>query len=348
MKFRTFLHFKICLLALICLVVVGKAQTSELQLTDLIKVCEDKISAPNFPKDTAKSRSEELTKIKSNLNKNRPWFSLSQLQNTWLETFMGEYLVSTASIEKSGKEAFEAEWKRVGVELNEKETQIDATNLKKKPLVLQAFAESFWSQIRTYYKSGYLFGVQQNPAEGLPYFGLSLASVKFLLSTQKLNLPNAKTPLPLRPLATEISLLEKRTLLIYRQTETNAEGVNPQQARFNIVNSLLKNAGELNRESRYAGAVYKYLTAVFYLEFIVSEPILAGDLPKLLAEIQTIKNQLEKSSKIDHSLGQYYLETAQSYLESSDKPAADDLKRVAAIVRKVMPEYFKYFTRGKK
>lgn len=334
-------------LLLTCFAVSGKAQT--LQFEDLIKICEEKISASNYPAENAKLRLAEIQKIKAAYQKGYFWLSLSQLQNTWLQSFMSEYLTSTASIEKSGKEAFEAEWKKVGASLNEKEKQLNASALKKKPLMLQAFAESFWSQMRPYYKSGYLFGIQQSSGEGLPYFGLSSASIEFLLAAQKMNLPNTKTPFKLRPLTDEISKLEQRTLLNYRQTETNAEGINPQQVRFNIVNSTLKNAGELNRENRYAGALYKYLMALLNLEIIVAEPIAESDLPKLISDNQALKKQLEKSSKTDHSLGMFFWETVQSNLEANNnKPSPDELKRIFVIIKKVMPEYFKYFTRGKK
>jgi hypothetical protein len=314
------------------------AQTAEEKVSAAATRLEKVLSSLKLKEDETVRLSSGIREVRNALRSGYIYLSLYKLQPVWVELVTLSYLDSKTGVETKGLAAFEEEWQSLGRELTLKEKLIISNASRSLPTAVRALDESSQSQIRPYYQSGRLYGLNTTLKEGLYYLGLAPAHLDFALWAQQLNAQN-RSGLKLRSLEVELNQLETETLQAYRKPDAS----NSQRA-FNRVNSTLKLATELNKEGRYAGALHKYLEASLYLDLIGAAALEPQKLPQLKTQSDLYKTRLAATGT-DHSLGLMYWEMAHSALDqmaAAGQLNSEELKRMAVILDKVLPRYFKY------
>jgi hypothetical protein len=265
------------------------------------------------------------------------------LQAAWAEVQTREYLNAKSAIGKEGSTgAFESEWKRLGLVLDEKEKQLAGNTWRRSPAAVRALAESSLTQVRPYYQSGRLYGLNTTIDDGLYYLGLSPALLDYALFCQSLTFGQASPELKLAPLSDALAGLESDTLHSFRRAEADGryQQNDTQRLRYIRANVTLKMAAELNQEKRTAGALHKYLEAMLYLG--LADSATQGDVSRLKSQSEALAARLN-NPRFDHSIGRLYWEMAQAALRraEAEQPGGEEQKRASVILEKVLPAYFK-------
>lgn len=337
-----FVCVSISLVVLLNLPCVCSAQGAPEQVTSSITRLEKVLSSLSLPEGDAKRLGGEFEEAKRALGAGHLFYGLYKLQAAWAEVQTREYLKAKSAIGKEGTEAFETEWKRLGLVLDEKEKQFAGDALRRSPAAVRALAESSLTQVRPYYQSGRLYGLNTTIDDGLYYLGLSPALLDYALFCQSLTFGQASPDLKLGPLSDALAALESETLRSFRKAEADGQYQqnDTQRLRYIRTNVTLKMAAELNQEKRTAGAFHKYLEATYYLG--LAENATPGDLPRLKSQSEAFAARLN-NSKFDHSIGRLYWELAQASLMRAEagQPGSDEQKRASVLLEKVLPAYFK-------
>ncbi len=326
-------------LALASLVFAGasRAQTAAERLLASTDQLRKTLATLKLSEDEARQLGDALRDAGEQARAGRVRLALYRLQSPWSLVAARAYVGTKSDVKDT--DAFEAEWKRLGTEMDERERRLASVRAQDSALVVRALAESAIQQARPYYQSGRLYGLNTTVPDGLLYLGLAPAQLDFALYAHGLGLgPTSDAP-RLRALAPELTRLEAETLEAYRRAEAAAAPANQQQPQFNRVNSTLKLAGELDRAGRHAGALHKYLDAVLQLGLATAGPTPADELPRLRARLAEHEKRL-RDARADHSLGLLYLESAQASL--AGQPDAEALRRASALVERVLPAYFNF------
>ena len=318
------------------------AQNEHEQVASSITRLEKVLSSLNLPESEAKRLGAEFEESKRALGAGHLFYGLYKLQAAWAEVQTREYLSAKSAIGQEGAGAFESEWKRLGLVLDEKEKQLAGDALRRGPAAVRALAESSLTQVRPYYKSGRLYGLNTTLNDGLYYLGLSPALLDYALFCQSLTFGRASPELKLAPLGDALAGLESETLRSFRRAEADGQYQQNDSRRLRYIraNVTLKMAAELNREQRTAGAFHKYLEAMLYLGLADDAP--PGDLPRLKSQSEAFAARLH-DPKVDHSIGRLYWEMAQAALRRTEagRTGGEEQQRASVILEKVLPAYFK-------
>lgn len=313
------------------------AQDATAQISAAAAGLEKTISSLNLSDEEAGQLMSEIRRARSSLAAGHLYLSLYVLQFSWVELTTRNYMAGKTAIEKGGVTAFEQEWQRLGLELSEKEKLLKLSHSRRLPTVVQALAESSQIQIRPYYQSGRLYGLNTTIPSGLYYLGRARANLDFALFCQRLQFAQLKPSIKLRSLKPELAQIEAETLQSYRSADASS------QPQYNRLNSNLKVASELNTAAMYEGALHEYLRSSLFLGLINKPAVNAEELSRLKTQSKTFERQL-MAGKVDHSIGLLYWQLAERILNPAGaaKPDENELKRAAVIMDKVLPLYFKY------
>lgn len=282
-------------------------------------------------------RAAAIETARQTLQAGNLYLGLYRLQPLWVEIMAQSYAASKADVEAKGTAGFEREWQRLGLELAEKEKRLATLPMDKSPVAVRALAEVSLTQVRPYYQSGRLYGLNTTIGNGLYYMGLAPANLDFAILCRELRVTETGRPQKLRSLGTELSKLEAEILESYRRLES-AES----QPQFNRLNATLKMAVELDREGRYSGALLKYLDATLFLNLLTQTPAGTKDLARLQEQSRLMDERLKRAGAVDHSIGLIYLASARATLDEAARGRSDAeaLKRAAVIIDRVLPSYF--------
>ena len=295
------------------------------------------LSALKLDADTKTSFTSQINRAESALQSGYPLLSLYYLQSPWSRLGASVYMNSKAGVAKAGNAAYEAEWRRLGKELAEKERRLTPVTVRKLPASVRALIQASRMLSRPYYQSGRLYGLNTTLDQGLYYMGVAPGNIDFALFCQQLSFPASKPAPRLRPLDSELARLESETLEAYRKSSPE------DQPGFNDVNSYLKLASELNRERWFEGALHKYLEASAILGLISAPAPDPGRLASIKEQLNASAARLE-SDGVDHSIGLLYLQMARKAIEPvNGEVSPPGLKRAAVVLEQVLPRYFEYF-----
>jgi hypothetical protein len=306
------------------------------------------LSSLKLSDEDRKLRADALGSVRQNLQSGNLYLSLYRLQPFWVEIGAQAYAASRAEVEAKGTEAFEKEWQRLGLELNEKQERLARISTGGSPAAVVALSESALTQVRPYYQSGRLYGLNTTIASGLYYMGLAPANLDFAIFCRGLRLTQNGKPLKYGALKPELARLEAEILESFRRMESSDN-----QPQFNRLNSTLKMALELDREGRGAGALLKYLEATLFLHLLTTPQADANLLPGLIEQSRLMESRLKKAGAGggggDHSIGLIYFEMAQSALDEAarGRPDKDRFKRAVVIMDRVLPRYFEIMSGDK-
>jgi len=245
------------------------------------------------------------------------------------------YLRARGGIEQKGPDAFEEEWRRLGLELDHREKVLALGQSQQSVALILGLIEASKIQVRPYYRSGRLYGLNTTIRDGLYYLGLAPANLDFALLCQQLQIVRTGPLIRLRSLGPELVELETETIQSYKRNGVVS------QPRYNLINSTLKMAWELNREAMYAGALLRYFEAALDLGLVITPKVEAKELPRLTARNTSFGRRL-KAGAADHSIGLLYWEMARSALDSAATGNLNEIQRAAVILDRVLPLYFEY------
>jgi hypothetical protein len=320
----------------------SRAQKKEFSL-ELAKLRQQR--AELAPSEANKSFDDQLNEIEKDLSVNFNHSALYKLQNAWTSIAALHFYEKQSAFVKDKEPLLEAEWKKAGRNLAIQERKFTAPALNRLPAAVKAVAQAAILRSRPFYQSSILYGANTSPNQGLYYIGLAKANVDLAAFCLAQNHLPKKTALTYAPLDAELSEIEKAVINSYRKSAETEQG------RYINLNSTLKLAGELNKAGWREAALMKYLDAVI-LFYLITAPPPPPEKDETAAAQERLKEMSAKLSarKDDCSIGLMFLELAQSYLNNADddKISTNNLKRVAAIEKEVMPRFFEYIAGAEK
>ncbi len=313
------------------------AQDAAKQIDSIASEVEQQLKTVTVSSDLAQQCTREVSETRAYLKRENLYLGLYIIRNCKLELASQAYTASKADIAKKGVDAFEAEWRELGLSLAEKEKKLAASTSKEMPAVLLAMAHISQVQIKPYYQSGRLYGLNSSLSDGLYYLGRATANLDLAILIRNLKFPGSKLQLSYRSVETELAKLEGETLRAYKTSD-----VSTQQSLFNRLNSNLKVAGELNKASMSQGALLRYLES----EMLFGQ-LITTSLNENHNELRTRLNDFEKklrSEPSDQSIGLLFCQLAHASLSpvSNEPPTEAQIKRAFVIVNRVLPAYSQY------
>jgi hypothetical protein len=225
------------------------------------------------------------------------------------------YVESLTADQKKDLPRFEKEWQRLRPALA---TPSPKVLNEIRPAATRAVAEAAFPQIRGYYEASLAYGRSTTAEAGLYYLRAAEAQKRFIDLARALSAPTKLQPPPLRSIAVELDALENALLAAYRPPVS----IDKHQ-EFIATSALLKEARELDAAGLRYGALLRYLQAAFRATPLHPP---ATDATSQLRGFEA----LIASSNIDHSIGQIFVESAQS---------AATPEAAAPIVTFVLPRY---------
>jgi hypothetical protein len=237
---------------------------------------------------------------------------------------------------KSSLPAFEAEWRKVSLDLTARDREAAERNWNNSPVAIRALSEAAQGKTLPLLEGGRGFATSTQPKDGLFYLGEAQGEAEFAKFCAALNLPQKAPPFPLRSLLPELRNLQEKTNTAF-QPPRSIE-LHP---RFIALNGTLKLAQELDAAKFYAGSLYQYLEALRHYGLLDAVPLDAAQQSALQEAVAGQQKKL-KASRRDDSIAQLFLERAESQVSHADAstPSSDDWRSAQVIVDQVLPAYF--------
>jgi hypothetical protein len=245
------------------------------------------------------------------------------------------YVVEHSGPESRDEAALEAEWQRMGRELESDLRPADPgrfANLR--PAAVRALAEAAHAQIRGSYDASLDYGKNTDAQSGLFYLGVARAQREFIAFCRTLPPPAASAGAPpkLRPLAHDLDDFESKLLAAYRPPASLDK-----HGEFIAANSTLNEARQLDAAGLREGALLRYLEAAFRAATLLPASSPAADPAPLADRLAAFEARLS-SADVDHSIGRLFLERAQADVSANPPPATPAMAE--AIADDVLPRYF--------
>jgi hypothetical protein len=292
-------------------------------------------SNPNW-KEMKPRITSSLVQARSSLEHGRLYSALEHLARAQGSLLGGQSLMAGPAVQLRGMKGFEAERSRVDVDLRTLEQRYTESSWSSKPLALRALAETGWTKTRTLFDSARAFATSTEPQDGLFYLGEAKASVSYALLCQSLNLKTSLAAPALHTMAPEIHRLEVKIIDIYKPPLSIEH-----HPEFIRIHAALKEAGDLDSQHLYAGALFKYLDSLQMLAALEAAPPgpeRANVLPKQIAEAR----ERVEDGKSDNSIAEIFLQRAEGGLDPNQSTAdyARGWDEAQVIVGQVIPAYF--------
>ncbi len=301
------------------------------QQTDLDK------SGENWWRKTKEKGLARLTDVETALASGHLYLSLQELRRGWVNVMTPTHLDHRKTIydperdsENQGVAAFQREWEKLGERLKAKQKLLVDVSEVSLPSAVKALAQVSRFLSDRHYTGGGFYGMRFRISPGLYYIGMSEPDLDFAIYCQGLEFDDGSASLTLRSMEPELAILEGALIDRNRELEDkDPEGHVP----YNVVNSTLKTARELDQKGLLYGAFYKYLEAhLRFGELVRASPDTSAVAP-LLEAYELAKARLS-SSEIDQSIGQLYLQIGKAALDRSGLGDQNDkdLKLAAVII----------------
>ena len=273
-----------------------------------------------------------LTRADEDLRAGRRWLALQRLTNVQGNLASGSYL-SEHLAPKPDMAAFEAEWKRMGGALHAELGTPSPSAFDGQPAAARALGEVAVPQIRGYYDASLDYGHATMPEAGIYYLGSAEEERAVADYIRKLSGPKPKGMAPrLRSIRPELDALQAEMLSVYKPPLSI-----DRHGEFIVASSTLKEAFELDAAGLRYGALLRYLEAAQQFTPLRAEQPPAPDAATLDKKLSELGSRLSMGG-VDHSLGQLFLETAQSEAATASPGSASTT--AARIVNDVLPRYF--------
>ena len=279
--------------------------------------------------DARKNAEPALAQAEAELKQGRRLVALERLQAAAQSLGAAVYATGRPAAERRDLAAFEAEWKRVGMQLRDvtdPNGSAAAAAAAMQPALVRALAELSLAQARESYAASLEYGRNTEPQYGLYYLGAAQAQRAFLDFARRLPVPSGLRPPSLRTMRSDIDALQAELLSAYRPPASI-----DRHPEFIVASSALKEARELDAAGRRHAALMRYLQAAQRIAMIRHT---AADLAAVRQRLETSAARL--SGGVDHSIGRLFVERARSALAGS--PGGGDAA-AAALATDVLPRY---------
>jgi hypothetical protein len=284
-------------------------------------------ATPGIRAEARQANQVTLARADKDLRDGRRLLALQRFAGVRESLAAAAYLSERPAGQRKDMAGFEAEWARMGGVLRENLGAPSASALEGvEPAAVRALGEAALPQVRAYYEASLEYGRNTMPDQGLYYLGAAQAQKELAAFCRTLSAPTPRRAPPVRPLHAELDALEAEMLAAYRPPASI-----DQHRQFIVASSTLKEARELDAAGLRYGALLRYLQAVQQLAPLRRAPA-APDAGALARRLRELEARLSAGG-VDHSVGQLFLEIAQSEAGSSPEVAA-------AIVDDVLPRYF--------
>jgi len=242
------------------------------------------------------------------------------------------YASERPEIERKDLAAFEAEWKRVGGVLQDVVPADGAANgvaAAVRPALARALAELTLTQSREQYHAALDYGRNTEPQYGLYYLGAAQSQRKFLDLLRAWSPGSAAPPPALRSVRAEIDALQRELLAAYRPPASI-----DRHTEFIVASAALKEAREQDASGHLYAALLRYLQAAQRTAMLRESP--APDAAAIGARLDAERAKL-RGAKVDHTMGEFFVERADSALAAGD---AAGRSTAAILANTVLPRYF--------
>jgi hypothetical protein len=325
---------------LACLLTVGiavncRAQTLADRVCDRVNHLRAILPLADDFKDQREQVLRALTDVEAAARDGQSYLALYRLQSLWTNIQPSEYARSRAAVTKEGLPGFERAWRRLAPELKTMDAAIDQSMHARLPQAIRGLIEISRTKSRAYYESSRPFGEDTGIRWGLYYMGVANAQLDFALLCLKLDFSSQRSALPFRSLGPELQTLDARVTEVYKQRDS------PELVEeFIALSSNMEFANQLEKQGRHDGALIAYLDAVLklgLLETSAPSPDGAAALGARLDEM-VVRHW---PSDTDNSVGMIYSTMARRALShtATVAPPAEDLKKAAVLIDRVLPAY---------
>lgn len=239
-------------------------------------------------------------------------------------------------IEEGGMPAFQAEWKKVSLDLTALDKHSAGTGWSRVPAAVRALSEVAQTRARPLLEGGLGFATANGPKDGLFYLGQAEGEAGFARFCASLKLTRRGAPPPLRSLLPELQRLQEKTNAAFQPPRSI--DLHP---RFIALNATLKLAQELDAAKFHAGALYEYLEATRHYGMLDAPPLDDAGKADLKRDLAAAHAKLDAASG-DNSIAQALLERADTQATHADgsAPSSDEWRSARVIVDQVLPAYF--------
>jgi hypothetical protein len=282
--------------------------------------------------DAKKSAQDVLAQAEKELEQGRRLVALERLVAVGQTLGAGLYVSERPAEEKKELAAFEAEWKRMGAVLRDVvsangEAAVSTADVR--PALNRALAELSASQAREFYHASLEYGRNTEPQFGLYYLGAAQAQRRFLDIAHALPAKSVSRPPQFRTLAGEIDALQADLLRAYRPPASI-----DRHPEFIVASSALKEAREQDAAGHRFAAMLRYLQAAQRTAML--EQATSVDMAGVKRRLEEATARLAAKGT-DHTIGQFFVERANSALAT---PGAPGEATAAAIALDVLPRYW--------
>jgi len=281
--------------------------------------------------ETRQNDQPVLDRAGEDLHNGRRLLALEHLAEARVDLATAVYLSERPVEQRKDMAAFDAEWTRMGGVLHDDLGAPSPSAFASLPAAVRGLAEAALPQVREYYQASLDYGHSTAPGAGLYYLGNAEAQRDLVAFYRTLAASPSKTAPPLRSIGPEIDALQTEMLAAYRPPLSIDN-----HSEFIVASSTLKEARELDAAGLRFGALLRYLQAAQrFAALRPAAPALASD--QLAKELHDFAARLS-AGKVDHSLGQLFLEEAES--EAARATPGSASVTAARIANDVLPRYF--------
>ncbi len=273
-----------------------------------------------------------LARAEKDLHEGRRQLALLRLANLRGSVAATAYRNGISAEQQKDMAHLDAEWTRMGDVLRENLGTPSPGAFDGVPAAARALGEAASAQARGYYQATLDYAHNTMPDQGFYYLGSAEGQRAAAAFCRTLATPASLQAPALRSIRPELRSLEADMLAVYRPPLSI-----DRHGEFIVASSTMKEARELDAAGLHHGALLRYLQAAQLFAPLrqPAAPALAGD--ALAAKLREHATRLSAGG-IDNSLGQLFLEMAQSDAASAPVIAADVLPRYFAALEPAPPE----------
>lgn len=229
---------------------------------------------------------------------------------------------------------FQVRWEQAKLKLTGDDAQSRARDWSGVPAAIRAISEAAQGQTLIVLNASKAYAEVTDPSAGFYYLGEARGDADFAAFVHGIRMPKISASRQLRSISPELDLLQKQTDQLFQPPLSIQK-----HKQFIRLNSTIKLAKDLDRESLHYGALYEYLFAVQQLALIDTKQESSSDLKNAVARARTKIT----SSKKDDSIAELFLQKADAFLDpTTDSLGSADQKaeNAAVILDRVLPAYF--------
>lgn len=273
-----------------------------------------------------------LARAEEDLRQGRRQLALLRLATLHGNLASAAYRSGITAEQRTDMARLDAEWTRMEGVLREDLGTPSSGAFDRAPAVARALGEAARAQGRGYHQASLDYGHATMPDQGFYYLGNAEGQRAVAAFCRTLTAPAGLRAPALRSIRPELRSLEAEMLAVYRPPLSV-----DRHGEFIVASSTLKEARELDAAGLHHGALLRYLQAAQLFAPLrqPAAPALAGE--ALTRKLQEHAERLSAGG-VDHSLGQLFLEMAQSDAASAPGLAADVLPRYFAALEPARPE----------